>query len=123
MEAEVIEQQDPGKAYSEIQVLDSDELTKAPDKEGLTAGGEQSPRQQADLPLTKAASEGERTECQGSFQSWAITCNIPASLAFLVAFPSPMATCLQLCPSSPHTVKRTQSVSSLGTSIHPRDTS
>lgn len=123
MEAEVIEQQDPGKAYSEIQVVDSDELTKAPDKEGLTAGGEQSPRQQADLPLTKAASEGETTEYQGSFQPWAIICNIPASLAFLVAFPSPMATCFQLCPSSPHTVKLAQSVSSLGTSVHPQDTS
>ena len=63
MEAEAIEQQDPGKAYSKIQVLDSDELTKAPDKEGPTAGGEQSPRQREDLPLTKAASEGETTEC------------------------------------------------------------
>lgn len=55
MEAEAIEQQDPGKAYSKIQVLDSDELTKAPDKEGPTAGGEQSPRQREDPTSAKSS--------------------------------------------------------------------
>lgn len=38
MEAEVIEQQDPGKAYSEIQVLDSNELTKARTKKDSQQG-------------------------------------------------------------------------------------